>query len=365
MPFYNEHVLLPVTLHSLTAQTRQTRIIPVDNGSNDGSGALAEATCRHLSLDHLLVTDHRPGKVFALDNGLKRVRTAFVATCDADTWYPTDYLAQAERLLARDGAAAAGAYYAVSESTRRQRLPTALHINVMGRLLSWQWHAGGAGQVFRTDKLRRAGGGSTAVARGVGSANIFGFEGSVDWLPLPGLDFRGYFLYSKNHVIGDLRCPVIRRHAVCFEFRAAITRAGPVVPRPRLAAAANDRTRTQTLENPCVAPTSVIRPGLIDILRSGGAGSAKRHRLCSRVAPPSQHPLRKRSGMTRFRFFLFDAIGRLDRAIERDCRDEAEAIAFAEQACDAATVEIWSGRTMVMLVVVRQLGAARALETGH
>ncbi|MBC7506014.1 MAG: glycosyltransferase, partial [Sandarakinorhabdus sp.] len=67
VPFYNEHVLLPVTLHSLTAQSRQTRIIPVDNGSNDGSGALAEATCRHLGLDHLLVTDHRPGKVFALD----------------------------------------------------------------------------------------------------------------------------------------------------------------------------------------------------------------------------------------------------------------------------------------------------------
>ncbi|MBC7505629.1 MAG: glycosyltransferase [Sandarakinorhabdus sp.] len=48
VPFYNEHVLLPVTLHSLAAQTRQTRIIPVDNGSNDGNGALAEAPCRHL-----------------------------------------------------------------------------------------------------------------------------------------------------------------------------------------------------------------------------------------------------------------------------------------------------------------------------
>ena len=35
--------------------------------------------------------------------GLNRVRTRYVATCDADTWYPSDYLSQATRLLAIDG----------------------------------------------------------------------------------------------------------------------------------------------------------------------------------------------------------------------------------------------------------------------
>ena len=54
--------------------------------------------------------------------------------------------------------AAVGAYYAPSQSTRRERLSTALHINVMGRLLSWQCHAGGAGQAFCTERLRKAGG---------------------------------------------------------------------------------------------------------------------------------------------------------------------------------------------------------------
>jgi len=54
--------------------------------------------------------------------------------------------------------------------------------------------------------------------------------------------------------------------------------------------------------------------------------------------------------MIRFRFFTLDATGRIERGIERDCRDEADAIAFAEKISDAHSVEVWRDRTLVTKV---------------
>lgn len=38
----------------------------------------------------------------------------------------------------------------------------------------------------------------------IGSADIFGFEGSMDWVPFVGLGIRGYYLYTENRVHGPL-----------------------------------------------------------------------------------------------------------------------------------------------------------------
>ncbi|MDH7973403.1 glycosyltransferase family A protein [Sphingomonas sp. AR_OL41] len=157
IPFYNEVDFLPDTLASLAAQTRPFRLILVDNGSTDGSAARAMACCARLGLDATLLTERRPGKVFALATGLARVATPLVATCDADTWYPCDYLAEAETLLAAPGSVAAGAFFAGRDDRVAQRRK-ALHISIMPKLLRRQCHTGGAGQVFRTAALRRAGG---------------------------------------------------------------------------------------------------------------------------------------------------------------------------------------------------------------
>jgi hypothetical protein len=40
-------------------------------------------------------------------------------------------------------------------------------------------------------------------------------------------------------------------------------------------------------------------------------------------------------------------MGRIDRGIERDCHNDAEALRFANQQTDAVSVEVWQDRRMV------------------
>jgi glycosyltransferase involved in cell wall biosynthesis len=158
VPFFNEAAHLPALLASLAAQTCPVRVILVDNGSTDGSADIALAECARLGLDHRLVLQPVPGKVSALSAGLRLVTTPLVATCDADTLYPAHYLAEAARLLAQPGCVVAGAFYATPDSDAAARRPTALAKARAARLLPRQSHTGGAGQAFRTEALRRAGG---------------------------------------------------------------------------------------------------------------------------------------------------------------------------------------------------------------
>jgi glycosyltransferase involved in cell wall biosynthesis len=158
VPFFNERAYLAATIASLAAQDRPARLVLIDNGSTDDSAAVASAACQRLGLAYTLIEERRPGKVSALAAGLNRVRTRYVATCDADTWYPSDYLSQATRLLAIDGSGAAGAYFVRDGADEQDHRAAARHILSAARLLPRQCHTGGAGQVFRTASLRRAGG---------------------------------------------------------------------------------------------------------------------------------------------------------------------------------------------------------------
>ena len=157
VPFFNEAAGIVATLESLAAQTAPLRVVLIDNGSTDGSGVIARAACQRLRLGHLLVVERRPGKVAALEAGLARVDTAYVATCDADTWYPPHYLSAAGRVLAR-GNAIAGAFFVPEAADARTRRREARRIAATAALLRGQCHTGGAGQAFRTEALRRAGG---------------------------------------------------------------------------------------------------------------------------------------------------------------------------------------------------------------
>ena len=158
LPFFNERLFLAGTLSSLAVQDQPLKLILIDNASTDGSGEFAMAECRRLGLHFTLIREPRPGKVNALAAGLGLVRTPFVATCDADTWYPADYLSQAGKLLEADDSAAAGAYFLREGAPRRQQVAKAWHIMIVAALLPRQCHTGGAGQVFRTASLRRSGG---------------------------------------------------------------------------------------------------------------------------------------------------------------------------------------------------------------
>ncbi|MDB5705066.1 MAG: glycosyl transferase family 2 [Sphingomonas bacterium] len=158
LPFFNERRYLARTITSLAAQDRSFRLILIDNGSTDGGADIARVTCRRLGLAFTLLREARPGKVAALAAGLAGVRTRFVATCDADSWYPRDYLSQATNLLAADGVVAAGAFFAGEgangESVRW--MPQRLRLATL--FMPRQCHTGGAGQVFLTASLRKAGG---------------------------------------------------------------------------------------------------------------------------------------------------------------------------------------------------------------
>jgi len=158
LPFFNERTFLEGTLASLARQSEPPLVILIDNGSTDGSGAIARAACVRFRLPHVLLREPTPGKVAALASGFALVNTPYVATCDADTWYPETYLAQARAVLERDHRAAGGAYFVAPDAGRWQRFGKALHIIAAAALLPGQCHAGGAGQVFRTSALRRAGG---------------------------------------------------------------------------------------------------------------------------------------------------------------------------------------------------------------
>ncbi len=158
LPFFNERAYLPATLASLAAQTEAPRVILIDNGSTDGSAALALAECARLGLDHLLVTERRPGKVAALAAGLAQVDTPLVATCDADTLYPAGYLAAARRVLAREHTVVAGAFFIAPGADGAALTRAGRKIVATARVLRRQCHTGGAGQAFRTEALRAAGG---------------------------------------------------------------------------------------------------------------------------------------------------------------------------------------------------------------
>jgi glycosyltransferase involved in cell wall biosynthesis len=159
VPVYNEYDFLRPTLESLARQTRPFRLIVVDNGSRDGSVGLAARLIAELGLDGRVLIEPRPGPVFALARGLSEADGEFVATCDADTFYPPDYLATAERLFeSRPDAATVCAYYVPAEGPRVRAGAARFHQLAAAACLPFQAHNGGAGQCFRLDQLAEAGG---------------------------------------------------------------------------------------------------------------------------------------------------------------------------------------------------------------
>jgi len=158
IPFLNEAQFIERTLESVAAQSAPLQLVLVDNGSTDDGAAIALVACRRLGIDYRLVREPRRGKVRALAAGFAEVSTPFVATFDADTYYPEFYLEAGERLLEGPNCAAAQAYYAYPNWSAWRRRAASLRLAVASRLLRGQCHNGGAGQVFRIEPLRRAGG---------------------------------------------------------------------------------------------------------------------------------------------------------------------------------------------------------------
>lgn len=87
IPVLNEENLLPDTLQSLRAQTfRDYDCVVVDNGSTDNTVKIARRFGCHV------VTEERKGVGFARQRGFEEAQGEIIASTDADTIVPSDWL---------------------------------------------------------------------------------------------------------------------------------------------------------------------------------------------------------------------------------------------------------------------------------
>ena len=153
LPYYNEEDYLPGTMRALISQNLFSyRLILVDNASTDRSADIARGFELPPGVDIVHLSEDQPGKIFALRKGLSQVTTPFVATCDADTFYPRDYLSRMVTLFQANPSSSA--VLAVGSKSKLARLKMSL----VSRLLSEQCHTGGYAQGFRTEALKAVGG---------------------------------------------------------------------------------------------------------------------------------------------------------------------------------------------------------------
>lgn len=160
LPFFNEERFLSATLASLAQQTLPpVRMVLVDNASTDASPQIARVfAAGHPSLNVEIRREARAGKASALALGLADVNEGLVATCDADTHYPSGYLAGAAGIFARDERIDAVIAFGVATPDPADSRLTRLKGAAMARLAPRQTHGGGYGQAFRAAALKRAGG---------------------------------------------------------------------------------------------------------------------------------------------------------------------------------------------------------------
>lgn len=161
VPYFNEEKFLGDTLRALLAQDmRPLTLVLVDNGSTDSSATIARGMGAQAGdIGILQLSELQPGKTHALMAGLAAVSTEFVAICDADTFYPPDFLSRAGRVFAGSPSIAAVLAWGISgnpEST--PNLLKRFKGMAAATLMPRQCHSGGYGQSFRTRALRDAGG---------------------------------------------------------------------------------------------------------------------------------------------------------------------------------------------------------------
>jgi poly-beta-1,6-N-acetyl-D-glucosamine synthase len=153
------------------------RVLVADNGSTDGTRAIAEAFGAASGLDVRCVVEPRPGKCHALNTGLAAVETELVITLDADTLlHPSAIRQLVARLLSSpaDVKAVAGSVLVRNSRdnlwTRMQEWDYFLGIASVKRmqgLYQGTLVAQGAFSLYRTQAVLAAGGWPDAIGEDV------------------------------------------------------------------------------------------------------------------------------------------------------------------------------------------------------
>jgi dolichyl-phosphate beta-glucosyltransferase len=132
IPAYNEARRLPQTLTAirayLDAQAIMAEVLVVDDGSTDGTAAIAAA---HTDVA-VLRRDHR-GKGFAVRAGALAARGDYVLLCDADLAVPIEEWAKLEARLRAGDEVVIGS----REGTGASREGEPWYRHVMGRVFNW------------------------------------------------------------------------------------------------------------------------------------------------------------------------------------------------------------------------------------
>jgi len=168
VPYFNEAAVIAAMLRSIGEQSRRDfRLILVDNGSTDGSGGVCRETmAAYPDIEVNYLREPRPGQVHALRRGLAAVRSEFVAICDADTFYPPEYLARATEIYDAGGperVAVMGYLRGGGEPGSFGDRFNTWHWLTAAKVWPQQNHTSGAGHTFRTPPLREAGGYDPAI----------------------------------------------------------------------------------------------------------------------------------------------------------------------------------------------------------
>lgn len=107
VPCYNEVAYLGATLRALAAQTDPAfTLTVVDNGSSDGSGALARAFAERATFPMHVLDEPEKGTGAASDTGFRSAMARgarWIARTDADCLPAPDWVARLKEALVRDG----------------------------------------------------------------------------------------------------------------------------------------------------------------------------------------------------------------------------------------------------------------------
>jgi biofilm PGA synthesis N-glycosyltransferase PgaC len=175
----NEAERIEETIAYIARQDYQgpVSVLVADNGSTDGTRAIAEAFGAASGLEVRCIVEPRPGKSHALNTGLAAVRTELVITLDADTLlHPRAIRQLVARLLSSPGDVRAVAGSVLVRNSRD---------NLWTRMQEWDYFLGiasvkrmqglyqgtlvaqGAFSLYRTEAVLAAGGWPDAIGEDI------------------------------------------------------------------------------------------------------------------------------------------------------------------------------------------------------
>lgn len=149
VPAFNEHRFISRCLQSLAQQdyTGQFEIIVVDNNSTDNTAAVAK------SFGAKVIYEGRRGIARARQCGFMAARGDIIASTDADTIVPTNWLSQINQIFTQNPqAVAVGGFYLLYDGPVNARWLIKLALGLMPFIIKfapWLWNLAGCNFAVR------------------------------------------------------------------------------------------------------------------------------------------------------------------------------------------------------------------------